>query len=286
MSDKKWFRIVTTNSAELAYNHGFKDVYHYLMRTTWPKVIQFYLATFLFFNTLFALIYLAVPGSISGPHTFRNAFFFSVQTFSTVGYGTVSPQNLYGNIIVVLEIMTGVLTVAVTAGLAFSKFSKPSAKLIYSKNMVLTTFEHEPVIMFRLANARGNQITSAKVEFHRIYQFKTKEGNQIIRFMPLKLIRSYSPVFALSWSVYHPIDSESPFFEMTHEELKNSKDEFYVIFNGVDSAFSQTINDVHNYKMNDLLINHKFVDILHHDEKGTRYIDYEKFDHTEPMGNV
>lgn len=215
MSDKKRFKIVTTNSAELAYNHGFKDVYHYLMRSTWPKVFQFYLATFLFFNTLFALIYLAVPGSISGPHTFRNAFFFSVQTFSTVGYGTVSPQNLYGNIIVVLEIMTGVLTVALTAGLAFAKFSKPSAKLIYSKNMVLTTFEHEPVIMFRMANARGNQITSAKVEFHRIYQFKAKEGNQIIRFMPLKLIRSYSPVFALSWSVYHPIDRESPFFGMT-----------------------------------------------------------------------
>jgi len=280
MNNKNWYKIVATNSPDQGYSHGFKDLYHYLMRTTWPKVFLFYVITFLTNNTLFALIYFAVPGSISGPHTFRNAFFFSVQTFSTVGYGTVSPQSLFGNIVVVLEIMTGVLTVALTAGLAFAKFSKPSAKLIYSKNILLTTFDNEPVLMFRMANSRGNQITSANVELHRVYPFTTKEGNQIVRFKTLKLIRNYSPVFALSWSVYHPIDKDSPFYGMTHEELKKSKDEFYVIFNGIDSAFSQTIHDVHYYKMDHLLLNHQFVDILHRGEDGTRYIDYEKFDQT------
>lgn len=284
MNQDKWFKIVARNSPHQGYRHGFKDIYHYLMRSSWPKVFQFYVALFLLINTLFALLYLAVPGSISGAHTFRNTFFFSVQTFSTVGYGTVSPQNLYGNIIVVLEIMTGVLTVALTAGLAFAKFSKPSAKLIYSHNILLTRFEGEPVLMFRMANARGNQITSARVELHRVYPFKTKEGHSIVRFMPLKLIRDYSPVFALSWSVYHPIDQDSPFYGMNHEELAKSKDEFYVIFNGIDSAFSQTIHDVHYYTMGDVLFHHKFVDILHRDDQGTRYIDYENFHSTLPDG--
>jgi inward rectifier potassium channel len=284
MSSKNWYKIVATNSPDLGYKHGFKDIYHYLMRSSLPRVFQFYVIIFLTINTLFAFIYLAVPGSISGPHTFRNTFFFSVQTFSTVGYGTVSPQNLYGNIIVVMEIMTGVLTVALTAGLAFAKFSKPSAKLIYSKNILLTTFDNEPVLMFRLANSRGNQITSANIELHRVYLFTTKEGNQIVRFKSLKLIRDYHPVFALSWSVYHPIDKDSPFFGMTHKELKESRDEFYVVFNGIDSAFSQTIHDVHYYKMDHLLTNHRFADILHRDNDGTRYIDYEKFDQTVPDG--
>lgn len=281
MNKKKWFKIVSKNSPQ----GGYKDIYHILMRSTWPKVFLFYVCTFLFFNILFAVLYLSVPGSISGPHTFRNAFFFSVQTFSTVGYGAVSPLNLYGNIIVVIEIMTGVLTVAVTAGLAFAKFSKPSAKLLYSNNLVLTTFDNEPVIMFRVANARGNEISSANIEFHRVYPFRTQEGNDIVRFKPLKLIRNYSPVFALSWSVYHPIDQDSPFYGISPEDLIKLKDEFYVIFHGTDSAFSQTIYDIHYYTMKDLLLHHRFVDILHREDDGTRYIDYGKFHETVPTEN-
>lgn len=282
MNQKSWYKIVSINSPEGVY----RDAYHKLMRTNWPVLFLYYIFMFLFLNLFFATLYSLVPGSISAkPHDFKSAFFFSVQTFSTVGYGTISPQNLYGNIVVVFEIMTGVFSIAITTGLAFTKFSKPSAKLIYSKNLLLSTFENEPVIMLRMANARSNQITSANIELHRVYPFVTVEGNKITRFAPMKLIRNYSPVFALSWSVYHPIDKDSPYFGMSPEEIKKTKDEFYVIFHGIDGTFSQTIHDTHFYKMEDLLINHRFVDILHRDDDGTRYIDYEKFHHAEPMNN-
>ncbi|MDO9181120.1 MAG: ion channel, partial [Bacteriovorax sp.] len=226
----------------------------------------------------FALLYLAVPGSISAAaNDLQSAFFFSVQTFSTVGYGNISPNNLYGNIIVVLEIMTGVISMALTTGLVFAKFSKPSAKIIYSNNLLLTKFDGLDVLMFRMANARSNNIISANVELHYIYATTSPEGVSIVRFLPLKLIKSYSPVFSLSWSVFHSIDNESPFFGKSREEILALKNELVVILKGTDGTFSQNIYDMYRYVTKDILFNHQFIDILERLDDGTRVIDYSKF---------
>ena len=182
------YKIIQKNSPENQY----LDLYHNLLKTSWLKVFGIYVLLFLVINLLFAWLYKLVPGSLTTAATdFKSAFFFSVQTFSTVGYGTISPQNLYGNIIVVLEIMTGVVSMAVTTGLVFAKFSRPSAKIIYSKNLLFTQFDGNKVLMFRMANARSNNIISANVELHYLYSTVTPEGVSIVRFLPLKLQKSY-----------------------------------------------------------------------------------------------
>ena len=270
-------KILKINNPEGQY----RDLYHNLLKISWLRLFVFYILFFAAINCFFAALYLLVPGSISvDSHDYRNAFFFSVQTFSTVGYGTISPLNLYGNIIAVLEIMTGVVSVAITTGLVFAKFSKPSAKIIYSKNLLITRFEDVNVLMFRMANARSNQIISANVELHYIFSTVSPEGIPIVRFAPMKLQKSYSPLFSLSWSVFHTIDADSPLFGKSIEEIHDSKLEFMVILNGTDGTYSQNIYDMHYYLAKEILANRHFVDILNRLPDGTRVIDYQKFHQT------
>jgi inward rectifier potassium channel len=282
MTIKPLTKVIKKNSPAAKY----KDIYHYLQKITWMELFFIYVIFFLSINFIFALFYYLVPESLEAVHhDFRTAFFFSVQTFSTVGYGTVSPASLYANIVVVAEIMIGVVSMAVSTGLVFAKFSKPQAKIIYSNNMLITKFDGQNVLMFRMANARSNQIISAKVELHHLYPTTTVEGKNIIRFSELKLIKNYSPVFALSWSVFHPITVDSPFFGKTLEEIEKLRWEFIVILNGTDGTYSQNIFDTHGYKSKSILKDHDFVDILHLEANGTRVIDYNKFHQTVPHGS-
>ena len=171
---------------------------------------------------------------------------------------------------------------ALTTGLVFAKFSKPSAKIIYSRNMLLTTFDGISVLMFRMANARSNNIISANVEMHYLKSDTSPEGVKIVRFIPLKLQKSYSPIFSLSWSVFHPIDNDSPFWGKTEDEIKNLKYEFIIILKGTDGTYSQNIYDTNRYRIDQILYGHHFVDILEMQEDGTRIIDYNKFHLTTP----
>ena len=181
-----------------------------------------------------------------------------------------------------LEIMTGIISTALTTGLVFAKFSRPSAKIIYSKNMLLTNFDGKRVLMFRMANARSNQIISANVELHYLYNSQTAEGIKIVRFAPMTLQKSYSPVFSLSWSVFHTVDESSPLYGLDIDQIHNSRFEFMIVFNGTDGTFSQSIHDVHYYEAPSILKDHHFVDILQRLEDDTRVIDYQKFHQTIP----
>ena len=274
MKKQPTFKVIKKNSPEGRH----RDLYHNLLKISWLNLFLVYVVFFILINFVFAALYLMRPGSISvAGYDFKSAFFFSVQTFSTVGYGIITPISLYGNLIVVLEIMTGVVSIAVTTGLVFAKFSKPSAKIIYSKNLLITKFDGENVLMFRMANSRSNNIISANVEMHYLFSSISPEGIKIVRFLPLKLKKSYSPVFSLSWSVFHPIDSDSPFFEKSPKEIKDLRYEFIVILKGTDGTFSQNIYDMNQYQVDDILFNHHFVDILERQADGTRVIDYDKF---------
>lgn len=280
MKKQTFFKVIKKNTPDGLH----RDIYHNLLKISWTQLFLVYVLIFLIINIVFASLYSLVPGSISSAaYDFKNALFFSVQTFSTVGYGTIAPTNLYGNIIVVLEIMTGVISMAVTTGLVFAKFSKPSAKIIYSKNMLITKFDGVDVLMFRIANLRSNNIISANIELHYLYSSIGPEGISIVRFLPLKLQKYYSPVFALSWSVFHPIDPESPFYKKTPEEIRLLNYEFTVILKGTDGTFSQNIYDMFRYRVDDIIYNYHFVDILERLEDGTRVIDYDKFHRITPV---
>ena len=252
MKEKPLFKIKKVNNKPAFY----KDLYHTLLKITWFQLFLTYFSVFLFFNVFFALLYLLVPGSLSiDDLNFLNAFFFSVQTFSTVGYGIISPITVYGNIIVVIEIMAGLITTALSTGIIFSRFSKPNAKILYSKNLLLNQFGNERVLMFRIANDRSNEIVAASIDIHYTYQETTPEGVSMTRFKPLILQRSYSPIFSLSWTIIHTIDELSPFYQKSLDEIKKSNHDFFIVFNGTDGTYSLTIHDYHTYSVSEIIEN-------------------------------
>lgn len=277
MTDKNFIKIEKINEPK-GYH---KDLYHKLLKVSWLNLFITYVLFFISLNLLFAALYMVSPGSLSiAPLTLKHAFFFSVQTFSTVGYGAISPVSVYGNTIVVIEIMIGLISTAVSTGLVFARFSKPSARIMYSKNILFTHYNNQPVLMFRMANSRSNEIISASVELHYTYPEVSSEGIKMIRFAGLKLERNYSPLFSLSWTIIHVINNESPFYQKSFEEIKKTNSEFFVIFNGTDGTRSQTIHDFYSYSTDNLLNEQYFVDIISKKDDGTRLIDYQFFHST------
>ncbi len=274
MKEKPLFKIKKVNNKRAFH----KDLYHTLLKISWFQLFLTYVCVFLVFNTFFALLFWLVPGSLSLEElTFLNAFFFSVQTFSTVGYGIISPVTVYGNTIVVIEIMTGLITTALSTGIIFSRFSKPNAKILYSKNLLINKFGNERVLMFRIANDRSNEIVAASIDIHYTFQVTSPEGINMTRFKPLTLQRSYSPIFSLSWTIIHTIDETSPFFNKSLDEIKKANHEFFIVFNGTDGTFSLTIHDYHTYSVADIIEDKYFVDIVSRDDQGVRTIDFKHF---------
>jgi inward rectifier potassium channel len=274
MKDKPLFKIKKVNNKRALH----KDLYHTLLKISWFQLFLTYVGIFILFNTFFALLYLLVPGSLSLENpTFLNAFFFSVQTFSTVGYGIISPVTIYGNMIVVIEIMAGLITTALSTGIIFSRFSKPNAKILYSKNLLINQYGNERVLMFRIANDRSNEIVAASIDIHYTYQETSPEGVSMTRFKPLALQRSYSPLFSLSWTIIHTIDSSSPFFNKSLDEIRKANHEFFIVFTGTDGTYSLTIHDYHTYSVSDIIENKYFVDIVSKDDQGVRTINFKHF---------
>ena len=274
MRERPLFKIIKLNNKRAFH----KDLYHTLLKISWFQLFLTYVGLFFFFNTFFAFLYLLVPDSLSIQNlTFLNAFFFSVQTFSTVGYGIISPLTTYANVIVVIEIMAGLITTALSTGIIFSRFSKPNAKILYSKNLLINQFGNERVLMFRIANDRSNEIVAASIDIHYTFQVVSPEGVNMTRFKPLTLQRSYSPIFSLSWTIIHTIDESSPFYNKSLEEIKKAEHEFFIVFNGTDGTYSLTIHDYHTYTVSDILENKYFVDIVTRDSEGVRTIDFKHF---------
>lgn len=268
------FKIITKNAPFKDKN----DYYHYLLKIKWPTLLLYYVTFFLIINVFFGTIYSLDPNALSIKNaSFLKCFFFSVQTFSTVGYGTISPDNLFANIVVVVEILTGLVTIAMMTGLVFAKFSRPSGRIIFTNNILINQFNNEKVLTFRCANARNNQIISTQIEVNLLYYDKSIEGHSITRFVPLKLQKDYIPLFTLSWSVFHTIDESSPLFNITTEEMMGKKFEFIILIKGTDQTFSQNIHQVHYYAPGDIQYNKYFKDILSRLDDGTRIIDYKYF---------
>ncbi len=181
------------------------DLYYSLLSVTWPRFI-FFLALFFFgINLAFGTLYFLVGAAgFEGMHTdthlthFLDSFFFSVQSFATIGYGRISPISVVANLLVTVEALTGILFAALATGLVFGRFSKPLSKIIFSENAIITTIDGALCLVIRVANERLNQITEAEVQLYVVQNQKTKEGETYRDFTILKLERDRSPLFALS----------------------------------------------------------------------------------------
>lgn len=266
----------------------YQDLYHRWVRASWTMFFVGFAAVFTGLNLLFAALYALDPAGLVqiGAHeqdsTLFKSFIFSVHTIATVGYGNIYPDSTYINVVVVVEIAIGILVFALTSGLVFARFSIPRARIMFSDVAVVQPFEGYPTLMFRAANQRTNFIVEASVRVS-ILRYQLVEGREMRRFFDLPLIRSSSPVFALTWLVMHRIDETSPLYGMTQDDFDRQDDELLVLMSGMDSSVSQTIMARHGYGAGRVLWNHEFADVIRTDAQGRRWIDYESFHDVSPL---
>ncbi|HXT16864.1 MAG TPA: ion channel [Gemmatimonadaceae bacterium] len=258
--------------------------YHYFLTISWARFFALIVGAYAAANTTFALLYLACgAGALSGPMpsamggAFWRAFFFSVETLATIGYGNIAPTGMAAHLVMTFESLIGLLVFALTTGVLFSRFARPTAALMFSEHAVVAPYRQKHAFMFRVANARSNQLVEleAKVLFSRI------EGSARL-YDELALERSRVTFFPLSWTVVHPIDDKSPLFGRTHEELTAKDAEFMIMLTGTDETFSQTVHARSSYKPEEILFGRKFVNIYNPtDANGVVSIDVRKLSHTE-----
>ena len=258
-----------------AERRGLTDLYHQVLTMPPWGLPVLLAAAYLLANVVFAGLYL-VTGGVQGmrPGSFADAFFFSVQTLSTIGYGGMTPTGFAANLVVTVEAFFGLGLVAVTTGLIFARFSRATARVVFSRVAVITNFEGVPTLMFRAANQRGNQILEAEVMLNLLRQTRTSEGHVFRRFQELKVERARTPMFALTWTVLHTIDESSPLYGATREDLLEWQAEIVIVLSGADDIFAQRIHARHSYMPDEILWNQKFEDVLHIDDQGNRVIDY------------
>ena len=257
----------------------FGDLYHWLLVINWWKFLILFSLFYFAINIIFALAYLTTRGGIANarPDSFSDAFFFSVQSLSTIGYGAMYPQTIYAEILVTFEVLVGLILVAMATGLMFARFAQPRARVLFSKVAVISPFNRVPTLMFRVANQRDNRIIEARIQVSFLANEVSLEGIELRRFYNLPLLRSESPSFALSWLVMHPIDESSPLWGDTPETLAQCDASILIILTGLDETFSTTIHARYIYKVSDLLWSMRFTDILHQTDDGNYYIDYQHF---------
>ncbi len=260
------------------------DLYHVLLTIRWSSFLGAMALVYVAANAVFALLYLLDPGGVANarPGSFWDAFFFSVQTIGTLGYGVMAPQSFYAHVVVTIETFFGLVNLAIGTGLIFARFSRPTARILFSRVAVIAPFEGVPTLMFRAANRRRNQILEAEVMVNFVRHTVTREGMDMRRFDDLTVMRSRSPLFALSWTVMHPIDDASPLYGATPESLAEAQAEIVVVISGTDETYSQRIHARYSYLAEDILWDRRFVDILTITPDGRRIVDYGLFHDVEP----
>jgi inward rectifier potassium channel len=216
------------------------------------------------------------------PGSFADAFYFSVQTFATIGYGFLSPNSDYSNIIVVIEAAVGIAGVALITGLMFTKASKPRPGIIFSKSVTINTMNGKPHLIFRTGNTRQNDVVSAEIMVAVLRDEVLSEGQRVRRMYDLNLVRSKSPFFGLTWLIMHEIDEQSPFYGVrTNEDIAKRILSMTCVLTAHDSTYGQTVYSRHAYFPDDFHVGRKFVDVLAQMPDGRTMVDYGKFHDVE-----
>ncbi len=268
-----------------AWYSYWRDPYHMMLTIPWGGFLALIVGVYLGINGLFALLYLMGGNNIvnAQPGSFGDAFFFSVQTLASIGYGVMSPQTLYANVIVTIEAMLGIVGIAVMTGLAFARFSRPSARVLFSRVAVIAPHNGQPMLIFRTANQRRNQILEAQMRAYLMQDEITLEGQHMRRIYDLDLLRSRTPSFSLGWLAMHPIDESSPLYGLSAAELLETKATIAISVSGLDETVSQVVHARHIYAAQEVLWNHQFRDTVCIGEDGHRYIDYGVFHDVVPL---
>jgi len=267
---------------------GWRDSYHWVLSLSWPRFAVFLASSYVIINLLFAALYVARPNCIADlePGSFPQAFFFSVETLATVGYGHNYPATVYGHIIVTIEIFLGMIWIAVITGLIFVRFARPTARIVFSNCLLIAPHDGRLSLMFRVANLRHTSM--AEAEFRIIYSRDERvlEGEDIRRFHYLKLYPDRMISFPAAMTIRHTIDEQSPLFGVTPERLQK-EDAFFVASTvSLELVMAASVQSAQDYAVEDIRFGERFVDVYEELEDGRLRVDYGRLDETEPVPGV
>jgi inward rectifier potassium channel len=262
----------------------WQDLYHSYMTANWATVFGSFAAFFVAFNLVFAAIYSLQPDGIANlnPPGYWGRFFFSVETFATVGYGDMHPQAPFAHLVAAVEIFIGLMSLALLTGLMFARFSRPRARFLFARYAVIRTVDQRLTLMLRAANARQNIVMEATAHLRLLRQETSPEGFKIRRIYDLPLRRDQHPSFLFGWTLMHDVDAASPLAGETAQSLEASGGYLLLSITGTDETTGQILMARYNYDVSSLRWNHGFVDILTTTD-GVDYFDYTRFHEVEPL---
>ncbi len=268
--------------AEGLHLNFWADISHRSMTASWPAFIGGAALVFVAFNAVFALFYWIgnepisnVPGG-----AYIDYLYFSIETLSTAGYGDMHPQTHYGHFIATVELFTGIFSMSLMTGLIFARFSRPNARLLFADYPVISSHEGKRTLMVRFANERHNIIGNATARLWMLKNVVTMEGRPLRRFYELPLIRNEHPALALSWTLYHVVDEESPLYGLNADDLEASKVSLLVVVSGYDVVAAQIVHARKSYDHSDIRFGQRYADIIGTSEDGRIRINYGRFHET------
>ncbi|MGA2878072.1 MAG: ion channel [Bryobacteraceae bacterium] len=262
--------------------------YLMLIDTTWTRFLFVVFAAFLTVNMIFAAFYLMIgiehlKGLESDMSAFANAFFFSVHTLTTVGYGNVYPEGAWANAISSMEAATGLMVFAIATGLLYGRFSRPSARIVYSKKAIVAPYQDGTSLQFRVTNARKNVLMNMEARV-LLMTVDNSEGQLKRSFVDLPLERQGVYFFALTWTIVHPIDSDSPFFGKSAADLARLSAELLILIQGFDDTFSQVVHSRYSYRHDEMVWGAKFIPSFKVDPKGDLVVEVDRIDEMKLVG--
>jgi inward rectifier potassium channel len=268
--------------AEGLHLNFWADISHRCMTASWPAFIGGAAMVFVAFNAVFAFFYWIGNQPISNVPSgaYIDYLYFSIETLSTAGYGDMHPQTHYGHFIATVELFTGIFSMSLMTGLIFARFSRPNARLLFADHPVISSHDGKPTLMVRFANERHNIIGNATARLWLLKNVVSMEGRPLRRFYELPLVRNEHPALALSWTLYHVLDEESPLYGLNADDLDASKVSLIVVVSGYDVVAAQTVHARRSYDHSDIRFGQRYADIIGTSEDGRIRIDYGRFHET------
>jgi inward rectifier potassium channel len=259
------------------------DPYYLVLAMRWPTFLGAVLGMFLAVNLVFAALYWLAPDAVANVPRgdYLRAFFFSVETLATVGYGVMTPASTYGHVVATVEIFVGMFLTALATGAFFARFARPQSRLLFSESAVIAPYEGGRAVMLRVVSRRLQGISEASARILCLREHTVGE-TRMRRFIELALVRSNVPVLSLSWTLIHPIDEQSPLWNLTPEQIETEAPTLMVSVSGFDEAISAQITDRKTYRASDLRFDHTFVDIIRDLPNGQIELDITRIHDTEP----
>jgi len=288
-------RIINPNGQFNVRRRGatWRDVHPYLfmINTSWPVFLAMIFAGYVIANMVFAFVYLGIGVEhLHGAETntasdrFLSAFFFSTQTFTTLGYGRISPEGLLANLVAAFQALLGLMAFAIVTGLVFGRFSRPAARLALSRQMVVAPYQAGTSLQFRVANRRSNNLMEIEARI-LLMTVEPSDRGPLRKYKPLTLERPSVLFLPLTWTVVHPIDEASPLWGQTAEHLARQQAEFLILIKAFDDTFFQTVHVRHSYRHEEVVWGARFVPAFEADAQGQMVLDLKRLSEIAPAQN-